>query len=174
MSIALRLAVVLTVFTTLYACAAKAQAPNDAEAEVRKEYDRLVASMAGKQEYRVRHILVATETQARAALGRIEGGEPFEAVAKEVSVDPGSRDRGGDLGWSLPEHFIEQFAQAMTSLAPRGLSKAPTRTRFGWHVIEVTEVRPVYIPPYEQVRDRIAQHLGQKAPIRALPGEAEQ
>jgi hypothetical protein len=36
------------------------------------------------------------------------------------------------------------------------------------------EVRPVSIPPYEQVRDRIAQHLGQKTPIRALPGEGEQ
>src|SRR5262249_3128293 len=147
--------------------AARGATPGVSEADIRKEYDRLVALMAGKQEYRVRHILVSTEAQAQAALRRIEAGEAFESVAREASLAPRSRVRGGDLGWSLPEHFVKEFCQTVISLAPHGVSSVPTKTRFGWHVVEVTESRPVYIPPYEQVRDRIAESIRQRNPAMA-------
>ena len=136
-------------------------APTDAA--VRNEYDRVVASLAGKDEYLVRHILLGTRAQAQVALDRIRGGEAFAVVAREMSLDPGSRNSGGDLGWNLPQFFIEEFSDTMVSLKPRGLAAEPTRTRFGWHVIEVAAVRPFAIPPFEKVRDRIAESQRQKA-----------
>jgi peptidyl-prolyl cis-trans isomerase C len=147
----------------LHGCATDAPTSDITEADVRREYDRQVASLAGKEEYLVRHILVGTQARAQAALDRINAGEAFARVAGEVSEDPGSRNEGGNLGWNLPQFFIDEFSNTMTSLKPRGLASTPTRTRFGWHVIEVMAVRPVVVPPYEKVRDRIAQILREKA-----------
>ncbi|MBW8892069.1 MAG: peptidylprolyl isomerase, partial [Burkholderiales bacterium] len=138
-----------------------ARQPAVTEAQVRAEYDRFVA--LGPTEYRVRHLLVQTREQADAALARIRGGEPFEAVAAAVSVDTGSRAKGGDLGWSLPVYFAPPFADAVKRLAPRGISEAPVQTQFGWHVIEVSEVRPRAVPPFEQVKARIQEALERRA-----------
>jgi hypothetical protein len=135
--------------------------PPVTDEQVRAEYDRFVN--LGPTEYKVRHVLVQTREQAQSALDRIHGGESFEAVAKALSADPGSRERGGDLGWSLPSHFIEPFAEAVKRLAPHGLVEQPVQTRFGWHVIEVTEVRARVVPPYDQVKERIRETLQRRA-----------
>jgi hypothetical protein len=126
--------------------------------QVRKEYDDWV-KLGGRREYKVRHILVPKKEDAQAALDRIRKGETFEAVAKEVSTDTPTRSAGGELGWNVPAYFAPPFAEAMLKLAPRGIVDAPVWTRFGWHVIEVTEMRPKVYPPFEQVKDRIAQSL---------------
>jgi len=131
------------------------------DAQVRTEYDRIVA--LGRLEYRVRHVLAPTRDQAQAALDRIRKGESFEIVAREVSADPGSRGKGGDLGWSVPSFFVEPFADAMMRLAPRGLVNEPVQTPFGWHLIEVTDTRPRLVPPFEQVKGKIADGLRRRA-----------
>lgn len=128
------------------------------EAQIRTEYDRLIAQM-GSIEYDVRHILLSTETQAREALTLIQSGTPFESVARRMSLDSGSAPRGGSLGWSHPKNFVEPFAQAIVSLASQGLSNQPTRSVFGWHVIEVLGRRPTVIPSYEKMRESIKQSL---------------
>ena len=143
-----------------------ARAADVTDQDIRQEYDRVAAEFAGKDEYRVRHILVGNQEQAQAALDRIRLGELFDDVAREMSQDPGSRQGGGDLGWHLPQDFIEEFSRTMVSLNPRGLASAPTRTRFGWHVIEVTAVRPFDFPPFEAVRERIRASLQRKAQTR--------
>jgi peptidyl-prolyl cis-trans isomerase C len=59
----------------------------------------------------------------------------------------------------LSSHFIPEFAQAMRELAPKGRSAQPVKSQFGWHLIEVLEVRARPFPAYEQVRERIVQIL---------------
>ncbi|WP_161974763.1 peptidylprolyl isomerase [Piscinibacter terrae] len=130
--------------------------------QVRKEYDDWV-KVGGRVEYKVRHILVPKKEDAQAALDRIRKGESFEVVAKDVSTDTPTRSAGGDLGWNVPAYFAPPFAEAMLKLAPRGMVDAPVWTRFGWHVIEVTQARPKVYPPFEQVKDRIAQSLRKRA-----------
>lgn len=107
----------------------------------------------------MRHVLVEKREQAIAALQRIKSGEPFVKVAMEVSADPSSSHKGGELGWSLPEYFTPGFSQAMVSLAPSGLSPEPVQTPFGWHILEVTHVRAQEPPPFSQVKDQIADKL---------------
>lgn len=136
-------------------------APVITEAQVRAEYDRQVSQ--GPYEYRVRHLLVQTQEQAQAALDRIRGGEPFEAVAAAVSIDAGSRAKGGDLGWSVPDRYVAPFAAAIKRLVPRGRADSPVQTPFGWHVLEVTDVRPHTVLPYEQVKGRILEALQRQA-----------
>lgn len=128
--------------------------------EVLNEYNRLVAMFAGN-EYAVKQILVDSHEAAIGALARIKSGETFEQVAKEVSTDPRSRDRGGDLGWSFKESFAPEFSRAMVALAPGGISKEPVESPLGWHIIQVTGVRPglMQVPPLDDVKDAIAARL---------------
>ena len=152
-------------------------APRDpTDDDIQKEYDRLYAAAAPAREYRVRHILVRTKDDAQAALVEIRSGKSFADVAAAVSVDPGSRTKGGELGWSTPALFIEEFSKAMVSLDPAGLAPEPTRTRFGWHVIEVTETKvgKDWFPPLAAVKERIAARLkaGNQEAVTRVPVKA--
>lgn len=137
------------------------------DAQIRAEYER-IAALQGDTEYRVRHILVSTKEWAKAAADSIKGGESFASVAKHMSSDPGSSTKGGDLGWNLPGNFTPAFADAMKALKPAGITTEPVQTEFGWHVIEVLETRPFAMPPYDEVKDRIAVRLRKKAKSGAV------
>ena len=121
---------------------------------IRAEYDRIAARMG--TEYRVRHILVATQAQAQDALGRIRAGEPFATVARQVSTDTGSARKGGELDWANDHSYVGPFARALRELAPHGLSPQPVQTVFGWHVIEVLDVRSKKLPAFDDVMDKVA------------------
>lgn len=85
-----------------------------------------------------RHILVETEEEALEVKARLEAGESFEDLAQELSQDPGSASRGGDLGWFRQEDMVAPFAEAAFS-QEIGVVGDPVETQFGWHVIEVLE-----------------------------------
>ncbi|NML45680.1 hypothetical protein HHL11_18170 [Ramlibacter sp. G-1-2-2] len=131
------------------------------DAEIQQEYDRLVAAAVPVREFHVRHILVRTREEAESALKEIQSGKSFAEVAGRVSIDPSSRFKGGDLGWNVPSAFIDEFSKTMVSLDPAGLATEPTRTRFGWHVIEVLAAKTGKdsFPPLATVKDRIAAKL---------------
>ena len=88
---------------------------------------------------RVRHVLVDSQEAASAARERLAGGESWEAVAAEVSQDPGTRTRGGDLGFLTEGATIPAFDQAVFSLPVNELSQ-PVQTQVGYHIIQVTEI----------------------------------
>lgn len=131
------------------------------DAEIQKEYERLVASAAPVKEYLVRHILVRTKEEATAAIEEIRGGKAFAEVAARVSLDPGSRINGGNLGWNPASSFDPDFSKAMIRLDPEGLAPQPTKTPFGWHVIEVlqSKIGKDSFPPLASVKQRIAARL---------------
>ena len=97
----------------------------------------------------VRHILLrpnevqdddAVEQRLRGIRDRILGGDEFGPIARSVSEDATSALDGGDLGWSEPGIFVPEFSEVLTSLEVGKLSE-PFRTRFGWHIAEVTDTR---------------------------------
>ena len=137
--------------------------PAPSEDELRREYQRLVASAAAVEEFHVRHILLQTREEAQAILDKVRAGEPFAILAR-ASRDPSSGVNGGDLGWNVPKYFDEQFSKAMVALKPSGLARDPVRTRFGWHVIEVLEVKmgKDSFPSYADVKERIAAKLARE------------
>jgi len=116
-------------------------------------------------EYHVRQILVPTAEQARQLIGRLNKGEDFVALAKVYTQDPGGQNNGGDLGWFRPDIFVDHnFDDAVAALKKGEYSKAPVRTRFGWHIIKIEDgPRPVQNPaPYEALDDNSKQALRQK------------
>jgi len=115
-----------------------------ADEMVSSEYERRRA--AGEiMEYRVRHISVPTEDEARELLKKLVAGEEMAKLAKSRSTDPGANDNGGDIGWFRPDVFIdEQFAQAVAGLKKGETTRKPVRSRWGWQIIRVEDgPRPV-------------------------------
>jgi peptidyl-prolyl cis-trans isomerase C len=130
------------------------------DAEIQTEYERAKAQ-TGATEYKARHILVETEDEAKKIIADLKKGGKFDELAKTNSKDTGSKDRGGDLDWQIPGVFDKTFADAMVALGKGKLTDAPVRTRFGYHVIQVDDVRPVKIPPLADVKPQIQQRLMQ-------------
>jgi len=130
------------------------------DAELQQEYERARAQ-TGDKEYRARHILVDNEDQAKALIADLNKGAKFDDLAKKNSKDAGSKERGGDLDWNVPAAFDKQFSDAMVKLDKGKYTAAPVQTRFGYHVIQLDDVRPVKFPSFEEVKPRIAQQLQQ-------------
>jgi peptidyl-prolyl cis-trans isomerase C len=130
------------------------------DADVQKEYDR-AKSQTGDKEYRARHILVETEEQAKSLIDELKKGGKFEDLATKNSKDPGSAQRGGDLDWNVPSTYDRQFADALVKLEKGKYTDTPVRTRFGYHIIMLEDVRPVKFPGLNEVRQRISQQVTQ-------------
>ena len=128
------------------------------DAEVQKEYDRALAQ-TGSTEYRARHILVDSEEEAKKLIAELKKGGKFEELAKRSSKDDGTRERGGDLDWSVPSTFDKAFADAMVKLQKGQITSEPVQSRFGFHVIQLDDTRAVSFPPLAQVKPQIQQRL---------------
>jgi peptidyl-prolyl cis-trans isomerase C len=130
------------------------------DTEVQKEYER-AKSQAGDKEYRARHILVETEEEAKNVIAELRKGGKFEELASKSSKDPGSAQQGGDLDWNVPGQYDRQFSEAMMKLEKGRYTETPVRTRFGFHVIRLDDVRAVKFPALNEVRQRLTQQLTQ-------------
>ncbi len=127
---------------------------------VKNEYDAIVKTM-GDKEYKARHILVEKEDEAKSIVVRLQKGEKFEELAKQ-SKDPGNKERGGDLGWSAPSGYVKPFAEELVKLEKGKFSAAPVKTEFGWHVIQLDDIRDMKHPPFDEVKPQIQQRLQQQ------------
>ncbi|MGE5640122.1 MAG: peptidylprolyl isomerase [Clostridia bacterium] len=139
------------------------------DADIQKEYDRAKAQ-TGAKEYQARHILVETEDQAKDIIAQLKKGAKFEDLAAKNSKDPGTKDHGGELGWNVPGVFDKTFADAMTKLDKGKITETPVQTRFGWHVIQLQDVRDVKFPALADVKPRIQQQLVQHKIDEAVRG----
>jgi peptidyl-prolyl cis-trans isomerase C len=124
---------------------------------LRKEYDNIKKQM-GDKEYKVRHILVEKEDEAKDIIASLQKGEKFEKLA-ERSKDTGSKATGGDLDWNAPSNFVKPFADVMVTLQKGKFTTTPVQTQFGWHVIQVDDIREAKIPGFDEVKPQLAQRL---------------
>jgi peptidyl-prolyl cis-trans isomerase C len=128
------------------------------EAEMREEYQKVISSYEGK-DFHLRHILLMTEGDAKEVLIRLNNGESFSSIAKATSRDTVSARNGGDLGWTAPQVFGPEIEAAVRQAPSKALIPFPIRSRFGWHVVEVDDVRPAKFPPFEDVKDEIESRM---------------
>ena len=127
---------------------------------MKKVYDEAASAQKDVMEVHARHILVATEDEAKAALKRVKGGEDFAKVADELSTDKGSK--GGDLGFFTKEKMVPEFSKVAFDTAPGSIAD-PVKSQFGWHIIKVEEKRAKPFPAYEAVKDQVKRYTIQKA-----------
>ncbi|MDR0769600.1 MAG: peptidylprolyl isomerase [Burkholderiales bacterium] len=123
---------------------------------LKKEYDELKAQL-GDKEYKIAHILVENESDAKTIIADLQKGKKFADIAKEKSKDPGSKERGGDLGWNTPGSFVKPFADALPAIGKGKFTPTPIQSQYGWHVITVEDVRDTMLPPFEEAKSQLQQ-----------------
>ena len=141
------------------------------DAEKKAEYDKQKAAM-GDKEYSARHILVKTEAEANDLAAQLKKGGDFAKLAKEKSLDPGSKEKGGDLGWFSPAGMVKPFSDAVTSMK-KGEVSAPVQTQFGWHLIKLNDNRAIQVPSYDKVKENIERNLQQRKLEKLMLGLKE-
>lgn len=122
--------------------------------ELKKQYDEKIGPMK-MAEFKARHILVKTEKEAKDVIAKLQKGQKFEDLAKKSSTDPGSKEKGGDLGWFGPKQMVPPFSEAVMALKNGETTSAPVKTDFGWHVILREDSREQTPPPFDAVKDQL-------------------
>lgn len=131
------------------------------DADAQAEYNKFVAANSGK-EYRARHILVEKESEAKAIIASLKKGAKFDEIAKKSSKDPGSGANGGDLDWASAKSYVKEFSDAMVALAKGKTTETPVKSEFGYHVIQLDDVRDAQLPAFDAVKPEIMQQLTQQ------------
>jgi peptidyl-prolyl cis-trans isomerase D len=156
------------------------------EAEVEKYYTEHASEFDVPPEAHMYHILARVpqtggseaEDRARAkvadAIRRVKAGEDFAKVAREVSEDPGSAPRGGDLGVVHKGELVPAFEQAAFALRSGEVTPEPVRTPFGFHAIKVTDVRAGGRRPLKEVAATIRERVAGEAADAAARARAEE
>ncbi|WP_251371309.1 peptidylprolyl isomerase [Polynucleobacter sp. TSB-Sco08W16] len=133
------------------------------DADVQAEYNKQVSSLGPQGmivEYKISDIAVATEADAQAALNRIKKGEPFDKVAKSVSLAP-NKAQGGAAGWVQAGQVPPQISAALVNLA-KGQTSSPIDLQQGWYLLKVEDKKSSKPPTFEQAKQAVRAGLIQK------------
>ena len=130
------------------------------EAALRRRYDEEKARFVKPDERLASHILIANGPGAEAKAAKLaeeakKPGADFAALAKANSTDPGSKDVGGDLGWVERGVMVKPFEDALFAMQA-GEIRGPVKTDFGYHVLQLREIKGGEGRPFEEVRDQLA------------------
>jgi peptidyl-prolyl cis-trans isomerase D len=158
------------------------QGLNITEPQIQKYYEAHKDDFTTPEQVHARHILLRTgdnrtpeeaEKELQKIRARIEAGEDFSKLASEVSEDPGSRAKGGDLGFFGRQEMVAPFAEAAFNAKP-GDIVGPVQTPFGVHLIQVLEHRQGGTEPLSQVKDQIVAKLRSERSWDAAAKKARQ
>lgn len=120
---------------------------------LKKEYDKQVSG-AERKEFKARHILVKEEAEAKTIITELQGGANFQKLAKEKSTGP-SGPNGGDLGWFQASTMVPEFGKALKAMKKEDFSLEPVKTKFGWHVILLEDMREREAPKFEDAKEQL-------------------
>jgi len=131
------------------------------DAQIADFYSKNTAMYSTPAQARARHILVKTKVQADAIEAQLKSGADFASLAKKYSIDPGSKDQGGELGWFSATQMVKPFSDAAFSLNV-GQTSQPVNTRFGWHIIQLEGKRPAHQSSLAEATPKIRDSLVQQ------------
>ncbi len=130
---------------------------------IKDKYSELSSELSGKKEMRIKHILVANLEEIKKIIKKLKSKKSsFEQLAKKYSTDEFSSAVGGDLGYVIPDNLDEDFSKTLVSLK-KGQVSAPIKTKFGWHIVYVQDIRDVNLPVFDEAKSSIEDQLKQEA-----------
>jgi len=133
------------------------------------EYEKFVQEMKGKEEIKVKHILVKTLKEAESVKQKLSKGEKFADLAKKLSEDIGSKSKGGEVGYFAKGQTDPAFEEKAFSLK-KGETSSPVETQFGFHIIQLVDKRPITLPSKEDGMSIVKARLS-KAAVEAYVEE---
>jgi peptidyl-prolyl cis-trans isomerase C len=145
------------------------------DAKLRAEYEKVRGEL-GDNEYKVQHVLVKSEDEAKKIIADLAKGGDFDKIAAEQSIDTGSKEGGGHLDWAAPQSYVKPFSEAMMALKKGEYTKVPVQSQFGWHVIKLEDTRALKAPAFDEVKENLRQSRVQQdfgAVVRELRAKAK-
>jgi peptidyl-prolyl cis-trans isomerase D len=133
--------------------------------ELKVKYQQNIQDYQVPNRVHAQHILFMTvgktdaevdeiKKKAEETLKQAKKGVKFDELAKKFSEDPGTKDKGGDLGWIVQHQTVPEFEKAAFSL-PVGSISDLVKTQYGFHIIKVLEKETAHTKPFEEVKDLI-------------------
>lgn len=130
------------------------------EKEIKSHYEAWAENYG--PDYRTRHILVMSESEAREIRLRIKNSDDFAREAKLHSLDTAHAKNGGDIGWLNSANMAPAYLDAVRSMKKGAISQ-PVKTFYGWHIIQLVDSRKGVAPELKDVRQLMIQQLAKKA-----------
>ena len=124
---------------------------------ITKDKEAMAKTAKAKEENE--KITKAKEEAAKATIARANKGEDFSKLASELSEEPGAKQRGGDLGFFSKEQMVPEFATAAFSQKVGTISQVPVKTKYGYHVIKVTDKKAAGTIPFAEAKQNIVAYL---------------
>lgn len=154
------------------------------EAQLRAAYQQRQEQYRTPERVHVRHILLKTaekpkeeipkiRARAEELLKQLRAGTDFAELAKKNSEDPGSAEKGGDLGWIVRGQTVKAFEDTAFSLKPKELSGVIS-TEYGFHILQVLAREEARLRPFEEVREELARELKRQRVFELMQNLADQ
>lgn len=133
------------------------------DAQIQAYYDANKSQYAQPLEVNVEHILFASQdtTLSKTVFAQVKGGADFASLAKKYSTDPGSKDKGGNLGWAPSNQYVPEFRAAVETMKVG--SYTLIQSQYGWHVIKLLGRRGGQVRPLSEVKSIIQQAVSSQA-----------
>src|SRR5213594_3667860 len=116
----------------------------------RVHVEHILFMTVGKTDAEVEEV----KKKAEDVLKQARKGAKFEDLAKKYSEDPGTKDKGGDLGWIVQKQTVPEFEKTAFSLSPGQISEL-VHTQYGFHIIKVLEKETAHTKSFEEVRESL-------------------
>jgi peptidyl-prolyl cis-trans isomerase D len=143
-----------------------------AEAEIKAAYDARASQFRVEEQRRASHILVKDKAEAEKLLAEVRKNPGrFAELAKKHSQDPGSAEKGGDLGWFGRGMMVKPFEDTVFKLAQN--ETQVVESEFGFHVVRLTGIQPGKARPFEEVRKELGEELTRQKGMRKFAEVAE-
>ncbi len=136
------------------------------DAKLREEYNKQKQLLGGgtdlTTQYKISQIVLKSESEAIAVIGRLQNGDSFAKVAKEVSLDTATKAQGGLLGWVGPQQLAGPIANVVANLNKGNFSKSPIKLGDAWVIVRVDDTRSAKIPSFEASQNQLKQAIVQQ------------
>ncbi|QWE19882.1 peptidylprolyl isomerase [Polynucleobacter sp. AP-Kolm-20A-A1] len=134
--------------------------------QLREEYNKqkqfLGNGTDSATQFKISQIVLGTESEAIAVIGRLQAGESFAKAAKEVSLDAATKSQGGVLGWVSVQQLAPPVANVVANLSKGNFSKSPIRVSDAWVIVRVDDTKSSKLPTFEASQNQLKQALVQQ------------
>ena len=128
------------------------------EENVKNFYNNYVKSFQEYTEINASHILVKTKNEAVSIINKLNNKSQFSELARAYSIGPSAKN-GGNLGWFGPGQMVKEFEKAAFLLEKGNISQKPIKTKFGFHVIKLNDIRNAKPKKLNEIKNNIIEKI---------------
>ena len=137
-------------------------ANNTSEEKIQEFYTKYLENFKTFQEFNASHILVKEEDEALQIIEKLKIKSEFSKLAKSYSIGP-SKKNGGDLGWFRSGQMVKEFEEAVLKLKKGKITKKPVKTKFGYHIIMLNDIRDSQPKKINDIKKQIINRIKQNS-----------